>query len=1115
VSLYSDRLITGLANVGTLQGFRIGVQAGDACIEHLEQQGLTSLVRYANYAELLAAAARREVRIFCLDEQPAEFYLHKADLHGDFHKAFTLYTGQFRRAVPKGQAEVLMLLARGDAAISADERVALADKWLGEKAYTHVDHQQLQLAAAALAVTALAVAFVVWALRRQVRARTQDLAQAGAALRQTTEALSASQAQLNLALLSARAGTWQWDLRSHVNTWSEHVWTLYGLKRSVPASFEGWLASIDGRDVEKAEATVAAAVAARRGFEAIWRVRGLSLDAPRWLLSRGQPQFDADGVVVRYTGIVIDISERKVAEEARARTEARLRTLVNMLPDLVWLKDPDGRFLACNRRFEQLLGRTEAEIVGHLDSGFVPPERAAAVRAHDLAAMTANAPHRSEDELTFACDGHRELLQTIKMPVHDDDGQLMGVMSVARDITELRRNAEELQNHRQALESLVEQRTQELSRERLRLQQILEATRAGTWEWNVQTGAATFNERWAQIVGYTLAELGTSSFAIWQSLVHPDDLPGCEALLERHFRGELPYHDVEFRMRHQAGHWVWVQGNGRLVSRTDDGQPLMMSGTHLDITRRKAAELALQEAKEAAEAAAAAKGSFLANMSHEIRTPLNGVLGLAQIGYRDSDGRDRTQATFARILDSGKLLMTIVNDILDYSKIEAGKLVIESVPLDPQQLIGNVVSGMAELASTKGLHLATDLQGLPSAALGDPMRITQVLYNLVSNALKFTEQGEVRVVANMDATPSGPVLAVSVMDTGIGIDTAMLERLFQAFEQADSSYTRRFGGTGLGLAISRRLAELMGGALEAQSTPGQGSRFTLRLPLPETDLPVPQRLDRSIDGAQRLAGLHLLVAEDNLVNRLVIEELLRGEGAEVELVDNGQEAVQRVARSAQPFDAVLMDVQMPVMDGLEAAAALARSHPGLPVIGQTAHALKEENDRCLAAGMVATVQKPIELDLLVSTLLEQVSLAAGEGLAAASGSPTTPMPDSQAGPAPVDWPAFLNRYRGRHAFVERLAGIFVERHAGNAAQLRSLADAKDFEAIERLAHELKGAAGSVEAGGVVQVASAATDHARLRQQVAFDDARALAIELERAVAAMKVGLVAPAEEEPK
>jgi len=1251
VSIFSDKAIAGIAGVEALRGFRIGVQAGDACIDELARRGITTHAVYADYAALIGAAQRREVRIFCLDRYPAHFYLNKLGLQDDFRESFSLYTGQFRRAVPKGRVETLRLVERGMRAISDAERAALAEKWFGAALHPGLpfDRGRLMAVLALLGAGAVVAASAVLLLRRQVAARTRDLGQANAeltlqrtALQRSEAALTASQDQLHLALESAQAGTWVWDVTTNENVWSDEVWRLYGLDRSrVAASYDAWRASIDERDVAAAEDAVARAVAARSGFEMRWRVRGGSADDPRWLLARGRPVFDAAGHLRHYVGIVMDVTESARAEEARRNlltrlqlateassagvwmldlrskrriwdrrlceiyqappevfdhgpdddfwrsrchpedrrrveqavevalrgggpyhqeyrivlpdgsvrhiqsagtierdesgqairvvginrdvteqvereqalrhSEARLRTLVDTLPDLVWLKDPDGVYLACNRRFEEMNGVREADIIGRTDRDFVPEARAAAFRAGDLAAIEAGVPTTYEKEATFASDGHHELLQTIKTPIRDAEGRLIGVLGVARDITEMRRNEEELRAHRLHLEALVEQRAQELAGERRRLQQILEATRAGAWEWNVLTGEATLNERWAQIVGHTLAELGPNGYATWSALVHPDDLPRCLGLVERHFRGELPYYETEHRMRHKAGHWVWVLASGRVSSRADDGQPLLMSGTLLDITQRKAAEQALQEAKEAAEAAAQAKSHFLANMSHEIRTPLNGVLGLAQIGYRDSFGRGKAQATFARILDSGRLLLTIVNDILDFSKIEAGKLEVESVPLDPAGIVDEVLQGVGELASARSLPLVGEKVALPPAVLGDPVRIAQILYNLLSNAVKFTERGEVRLSARAERGAGGEALVFAVRDTGIGIEDDVLARLFQPFEQADGSFTRRFGGTGLGLAISRRLAGLMGGTLEVESTPGQGSLFTLRLPLRATDQPVPPRPGRAVAGARRLAGLHLLVAEDNAVNQLVMDELLRGEGAEVVLVDDGRQALERVAQSRRPFDAVLMDVQMPVMDGLEATRALARSHPSLPVIGQTAHALKEESDRCLAAGMVATVQKPVDLQILVSTLLEQVGRTRRESPAAvvparAEAGPAAPPAAHPAAPpaAPpaVDWPAFRRRYASRPEFVQRLSRLFRERHATDPQQLRDLVATRDLAAVERLAHELKGSAGSVFATEVERLASLTLEHARQHAPAAFDPAAELAEALARALDAL-------------
>jgi CheY-like chemotaxis protein/nitrogen-specific signal transduction histidine kinase len=383
-----------------------------------------------------------------------------------------------------------------------------------------------------------------------------------------------------------------------------------------------------------------------------------------------------------------------------------------------------------------------------------------------------------------------------------------------------------------------------------------------------------------------------------------------------------------------------------------------------NVTDRHEIDAAREHNRLETERLARLKSEFLMNMSHEIRTPLNAVLGLAQVGARaapDEAARD----AFKPIEVAGRHLLDIVNDILDFSKLEAGKLSIEHQVFALEPMIQSAASMVVGRARARDLELHVDLAGgLPEWVDGDELRLKQVLVNLLSNAVKFTERGSI----TLSVTPDAHGLVFSVKDTGIGISPEQIESLFKPFAQADVSTTRRFGGTGLGLSISHDLAVLMGGGIEVRSQIGQGSEFILSLPLAAAVRPDEVAAPEASDG-QRLRGLRVLAAEDNEVNCLVLESMLEFEGAEVVFVSNGQEAVDAMQKNdATGYHAVLMDVQMPVMDGLEATRRITALNTGVPVIGLTAHALEEERARCRDAGMVAHVAKPVEIDELVAAL---------------------------------------------------------------------------------------------------------------------------------------------------
>jgi len=525
-----------------------------------------------------------------------------------------------------------------------------------------------------------------------------------------------------------------------------------------------------------------------------------------------------------------------------------------------------------------------------------------------------------------------------------------------------------------------------------RLSNVIDATEAGCWEWDVKSGDVWVNDHWRQILGLEQDDDDTYSIQQWRRLCHPGDIAKGWAHIKACLRGRTQTRTLEVRMRHKKGHWVWVAINSRIVEQHHDGRPTVIAGTQVDITQRMTHERALEEKSLQAEAANIAKSQFLATMSHELRTPMNGVLGMLDVVLKTPlTEQQHEYIDVAR--SSAQSLLRVLNDVLDFSKLEAGAVAIENVPYSPCKIIDDVTTLLRPKAEEKGLQLKIEKNSnIPEMLDGDGVRLRQVLVNLIGNAIKFTDRGHVEISAGLGKTRSSDQLMITVRDTGIGISQEAGPKLFKHFAQADSSMSRRFGGTGLGLVICKQIVELMGGEIGVRSEEGKGSAFWFTVParaVKNGDAPGAvlrgEKVATEITPVAR--SMCILAADDHPVNQQVLKLFLASCGHEVEMVENGLLAVE--AMDAHSFDAIIMDIEMPVMDGIAATKAI-RARAGAdrdtPIIAVTAHALSGDREKYLDAGMNDYVSKPFNQEELQAALVRVVDGRAFVDADAAMGS---------------------------------------------------------------------------------------------------------------------------------
>jgi two-component system, sensor histidine kinase and response regulator len=800
----------------------------------------------------------------------------------------------------------------------------------------------------------------------------------GIGMQRSRLALAESEKNLRKAQDMAHLGHFSFDPIKDQWRCSSSLDQIFGISADYPRTAESWLDLVHPEDQLRMSVYLSEEVIGqRRTFDNEYRIIRPADGQTRWVHGSGEVNVNTDNEVVGMFGAIQDITDRRQAEEQLTK----LSLALEQSPHSILITNEKIEIEYINEGFVQNTGYNRAEVIGRkpslLSSGLTPQ----ATYEKLWATLQRGEVWRGEFK-NRRKDGEIRDAFAIISPVRQDDGRISHFLSIEEDITEKKRNAEELDRHRHHLEALVRDRTTELS-----------------------------------------------------------------------------------------------------------------------------------IAKEEAEAANRAKTSFVANMSHEIRTPMNAIIGLTHLVQREIDDPIQQQR-LEKVADAAQHLLSIINDILDISKIEAGKMVLEATPFSVEAVFNAAHSLINERAQLKSLPVISEIDpGLPALLLGDPLRLQQILVNFLSNAVKFTEKGDIRIVARtLHENENGILVRFEVRDTGIGMSEDTQARLFSPFEQADSSTTRRYGGTGLGLAISRRLAEAMGGTIGVNSQPGAGSTFWFTARLARVTAGGEAQLLQTEEGNDEVlirrlhAGARVLLVEDNVVNQEVALDLLRHAGLTADLAQHGAEAT--VMSSRQRYDLILMDMQMPVLDGIGATRVIRAMPQGakIPIVAMTANAFEEDRQRCLDAGMNDFITKPVDPATLLRVLLRWLPKPAEKLPEAAANTPgkapiMTPQTIATADETAIlehlqsvdglDLSFGLKALRGRASSYLRLLKKFSEAHHDDFGQIRQQIEAGNTEDARRLAHSLKGASGSLGAVAIQQAAA--------RLEMAIRGTRPLA-EIDREIA---------------